>query len=394
MAHNYQNVSSFRHSPDYKYIDLAVRSFQDQSVTSNQQLQFQETRDSPIVNSAADYKLSVVRFEIDTYNLPLLNFQVQRNQNDANKGAYAVSLEYDDGLGGALPSSGAVHLQWSAQSPNEPVPSPPDQNEYGLQEFTPYYWCTSYQYFINLINTALDTAMQGLIFFVPALAGVEPPFLSWNADSLSATIYARESHFDSDVFPRVNIYFNRPLYSLLSTFSFINFETPQTFSQQHRLLMRRFNGANVTVLPDFGVDNLIWSKQELSTIANMSPISSIVFTSSTLPIVPNDLSQISVIIDGEVLNLGNTYNNSENIITDLSTNEDGYRPNLIYTPSAEYRYVSLLDNKIPIKSIDISVFFRDYTGRLRPLILPGGASASVKVLFKKLTADEKASTHN
>lgn len=390
MATNYQNVSSFRSNPTHKYIDLNVRSFSDSDTVTDRRLRFSDTRDEAVINSCADYEMSVVRFEIDSYQLPVINFQVKKGSSDLNRGAYAVYLEFDDGLGAPYLISSETPLFWTSQSQNTTVPPPPIDNPFQLQLFTDYYYCYSYQYFIELLNTALDVAMTELKGLVPAIAGVEAPFLAWDTDSQSAIIYARESHFDSDVFPKVNIYFNRPLYSFFSTFNYINF--PQRYPNLHKIELSRFNGANVTTLPAFGVDQLIFSKQETSTIGNMSPVSSIVFTSSSLPIVPNDLSTPQIYLDGEFLQLGNTYSNNENIITDLSNNE-GYRPNLIYTPSV-FRFVSLLNNTSPIKNIDISVFWRNYLGQLEPMILPAGASSSIKILFRKLSPAEKLNAHN
>lgn len=391
--YNQSLVSDFRHNSEYKYIDLAIKSFVESPAVANRQLRFSETRDAPIINNASLYKMSVIRFQLDTANLPAYFFQIARNQANVDLGAYTVTLEHDDGAGG-ISTTNPENLTWVPQNVEAPIPSPPNANQFGLQEFTEYYWGYSYQHLLELMNTALAAAMVQLVALVPALAPIEAPFLSWNADSQTATIYARESHYDTDVFPQIRIYFNRPLYALFSTFSWLNFDSPQTNNKQHQLLMSRFDGEKVVVLPNFGIDKLIFSEQEITTIANMSPVSSLVFTSSTLPIVANDLSNPTVFIDGQQVEFGRTYNQSENIITDLSTNEDGFRPNLLYNPTAEYRYVSLLQNTTPIKQIDISVYWRDYLGRLQPFYMPPGTNASIKLLFKRLDAGEHARTHS
>jgi hypothetical protein len=66
----------------------------------------------------------------------------------------------------------------------------------------------------------------------------------------------------------------------------------------------------------------------------------------------------------------------------MSTNEMCYRPEVSYVPSAEYRFVDLL-NDAPINQIDIQVYWKDKLSRLRNFYLPAGASCSMKILFQK-----------
>lgn len=60
-----------------------------------------------------------------------------------------------------------------------------------------------------------------------------------------------------------------------------------------------------------------------------------------------------------------------------------YKPNLLYVPSAEYRFISLVGHD-EIRTVDIGVFWKDKKGNLVPFVLQSGASASIKVLFRKL----------
>ena len=70
------------------------------------------------------------------------------------------------------------------------------------------------------------------------------------------------------------------------------------------------------------------------------------------------------------------------VITDLMTNQQGFRPNIIYNPTAEYRRIALTGN-MGIRNIDINVFWRSKTGQLLPFCLPSGGSATLKLLFEK-----------
>lgn len=127
-------------------------------------------------------------------------------------------------------------------------------------------------------------------------------------------------------------------------------------------------------------DYFIQLRQEISTIDAWCPISSIVFTSNQLPIILSQFSSTNTSGNSTDTNLiGNRF---ALVITDLMTNQQGFRPNVIYNPSAEYRRLTLTGN-MGIRNIDINVFWRSKTGQLLPFRLPSGGSASIKLLFEK-----------
>lgn len=121
-------------------------------------------------------------------------------------------------------------------------------------------------------------------------------------------------------------------------------------------------------------------KQEISTIDAWCPVSSIVFTSNQLPIIVSQFSSTNTTGNStDTTLIGNRF---ALVITDLMTNQQGFRPNVIYNPTAEYRRLSLTGN-MGIRNIDINVFWRSKTGQLMPFRLPSGGSASLKLLFEK-----------
>jgi hypothetical protein len=125
---------------------------------------------------------------------------------------------------------------------------------------------------------------------------------------------------------------------------------------------------------------LIKQPQELSTIDTWTPINAIVFTTTSLPIIVNQFSASSSI--GDKPPSGSTSNEFAFIITDIQSNDQGFRPNVLYTPTAEFRRIDLTGNQ-PIRNIDISIFWRSTTGALIPMVLASGAQASIKLLFEK-----------
>jgi hypothetical protein len=122
--------------------------------------------------------------------------------------------------------------------------------------------------------------------------------------------------------------------------------------------------------------------QEVSNIANWTPITSIVFVSATLPIVPNQVSTPVVFNNSQQISLGGNNAAVSNIITDLVVQTGEYRPNLVYIPSAEYRLVTLRGNQ-PLKNLDLQIFYRIKTGQLVPFRLGSGQTVTMKIAFLK-----------
>lgn len=127
-------------------------------------------------------------------------------------------------------------------------------------------------------------------------------------------------------------------------------------------------------------DYFIELTQEISTIDAWCPVSSIVFTSNQLPIIVSQFSSFNT--TGTAISSATIGNRFALVITDIMTNQQGFRPNLIYNPSAEYRRIALTGN-MAIRNIDINVFWRSKTGQLLPFRLQSGGSATLKLLFEK-----------
>jgi hypothetical protein len=89
-----------------------------------------------------------------------------------------------------------------------------------------------------------------------------------------------------------------------------------------------------------------------------------------------------IYLNGSATQLNNTYKNFSNIISDISTDEMVYKPELLFVPAAEYRRIDL-QNDQPLTQIDIQVFWKDKLGFIRAFSLPPNASCSMKILFER-----------
>lgn len=330
----------------------------------------------------------------------------------------------------------------------------------------PYYWCNSYDYFVGLVNKALEQASaanysylhdewitavgttdttKGIFYEAAYKSFPTPPFLDWEHDSLKASLYVNQCYnrylAANYAIPSITwasgvgtvsvpppftfrVALNPSLYALFNSFPATETLLTTTTGTVEKFYVLNINSSGYplvapaptiqrTLYSAYTFNDLIYSStaftytlinqpetaisynntdkfiqvhQELSTIDTWSPVNGIVFTTNTLPIVTNQFSSNSVINTARPsFDTGQQY---ALIITDLQTNEQGYKPNLLYNPTAEYRRIDMTGNR-GLTNIDIRVFWRAKTGQLIPFKLSSGISASIKILFQKKVLGEK-----
>jgi hypothetical protein len=132
---------------------------------------------------------------------------------------------------------------------------------------------------------------------------------------------------------------------------------------------------------------LVMTQNYNSTSTLWSPISSIVFSSTMIPIFPEQT--------GTPLTYGQGNNNTPTessadfapIITDIAIpveRADDYRGFLSYTPTGEYRLSSFTGSKIDLRNIDIQVFWKNrINSQLYPIGMFNLSSVSIKIMFRK-----------
>lgn len=126
-----------------------------------------------------------------------------------------------------------------------------------------------------------------------------------------------------------------------------------------------------------------------STDSLWSPVSSIVFTSTLLP-VKSEATGAPVVLG--TANIGfsqaTTPSAFQPIITDIALDTstgyaDSYRRFIYYAPSAEYRLSDFASSKQDIRNIDIQVYWKNrLDNQLYPVNMFNLSSVSIKVMFK------------
>lgn len=389
--------SNVENSAGYIYYDLQLFNIGNNKTPDDiSHLKFQETRSQPLVTKADDYDMSITRFQCDTYSLPIYEAEITPNQGNPDAMDLFVYFIYNDGVHDPNLgyNSGNVRMLWERVDFTKSVPVPPNQTPTGFQVDSSYYYSYDYSHILRMVNLALDKAMIAIragFPFLPDykdLTNVEAPFLVWQKESNSANLYARADYFDVSKTPTVQdpvieIYFNRSLYAMFNSFPVRKFSPINNFSAHYQIMVDSVKNSRVISGNfQFETERFICLPQEYSTISQWAPVSSLVFTSATLPIVVNQLSNVHLFQNNNLIQLSGATNNFRTIITDLSTNEQSYRPDIIYTPTGEYRWISLTTSQ-PISQFTLEVYWKSKVGKLIPFHLPAGGSCSMKVLFRK-----------
>jgi hypothetical protein len=446
--------------PDHIYYDVLITNFN--STSGNPiPIYFNENRTNPIIPCTGEYEMSIIRFQVDTPDLPVFIPIIEPNQTLNDLTNYVITLtikpQYrSDGVtANTTTYVSQASIIWITQDTSAFVPPGPSANGGYQSNVGDYYYCYSYQHFQSLVQATLVRAFtflqQALIddgysasTANKEIIGILPPIFSWDSTTSCAVISTPQYKADNAspafetryldalgvITPNiygVKMYFNSPLYQLFNSFNSIfkgqsnsitasntigsvvrgYYQNPVgynsiTFSPgeiltglNYEITILNQQGTNQiitpTIYPNEYPDNplttttrnlFIQTFQEFSTIVNWTPVDSIVFVSNTLPIVSNQLASPLIFNENQIIAGDGNNAKFAQIITDIVTNQQSYKPNLLYNPTAEYRMISLTGNR-PLTNVDISVFWRNKLGNLIPINLLSGGSCSLKFLFRK-----------
>jgi hypothetical protein len=381
---SFTNIST----PDKIYYDIQISNIDDID-TLPPVLNFIETRNNPFLYESDKYYMSIIRFSLETPNLPVFIPTIQPSPNtDINLTIYSVTLQWINPLDTSQIFTSQQFITYVPQSNIATLPPNPTQTDNGLQyNTTGYYNIYNYQYFIYLINNAFTLAYQQLLTQVTSaelnLPSSYSPILSWDTSNNTAILNCDVLGYSTTSTNYIKVFFNTALAQLFSSFPVRITSASSYLGLNTQIITDSYNNSNIIQYPPYNPTyDAIQVFQEFSTISLWSPVTSIVFTSNTLPIVSNQVSTPIIYNNGN--QLGSNGNNAliSQVITDFISNEGIYKPNLVYEPTAQYRYIELLSNR-PLNTFDLQVYWKDRQGVLIPFYLSSGCTATIKVLFTK-----------
>lgn len=301
-----------------------------------------------------------------------------------------------------------------------------------------YYWVYTYSHWVNLVNTALDNANQavynayvndfGLGDFATYTAWTQTypsPVMKYDENTGLFNIYLPDAFRQNTPAPAppsptsgtilqnavMSLYFNSNMEGLFSNFDNIYFNSPihappydWTYTPvgptlypvgYTNYILPNVKGLNDNVFDGSGVlvsgytGKYVKITQDYeSTTTLWSPIDSIVFVSTLLPLMNEQQAPPNNIGAGNIGTNSTSQSAFAPIITDvsldLSSDGTGYRKMIYYAPNAEYRMADFQNSKQDIRSIDIQVFWKNrLDNQLYPLSMFNLSSVSFKLMFRK-----------
>lgn len=171
-----------------------------------------EIQTNTILEKQSDYKFAVASWNIRSY-LPVFIATIQQGTNtDRNLMPFSVCFEY---LGNDYKTDliWEPDVKWISQTP---LPKPPSQNN-GIQDLNSspfYYYCNTYQKFVDIINTALRTSYNAFNAAHPGIHA-EAPHVQYDART---GLFALIGEFDyATGANRALVYVDALLYKYLDT---------------------------------------------------------------------------------------------------------------------------------------------------------------------------------
>jgi hypothetical protein len=399
-------------NPDKVYYDLTLSNANNGDINpaNSPLLIFNEQRQNAIIPNTGEYYMSIIRFQLDTTSLPILVPLIQDYPQQQitynnyypplppiippaiftatnNQTIYSITL-VDNTSGNEYQR----YIQWLPQIINNiDVPPPPAPTASSpLQKESEWYFCYNFEWFVNLVNNALQTALTD----AGLTSSADIAFLGWNTTTNTASIYLDETNF-TGASPLYSIFFNQALFTLFSSFpatyyGSVGVTNGKNYGIVPSVNLKGLNTISLPIVPSGATGTTcIQINQEWDTTSLWTPVSSIVFTSATFPIVPNRLSPAQTYYGGVLLNLTAEANNANfaQVITDIASADLCYKPTLIYSPDAQYRLIDMVGNT-PLTNINIQVFWKTKLGFFVPFRLATGNSCSMKLLFTKKTSEQ------
>jgi len=373
-------------SPNLLYYDVLISNFQNVNINTNH-AQYTESRQQAFLLEPSNYNLSVVRWTADTSSLPIWRCEIQPDSDDSNLSIYSVTLVYSG-------TPYQAYLNYIPQSKVTPVPTAPSLNGGIQSNLNLYYDVYSYQYVVYLFNLCFKDAFALLPQTIQDLTF--PPTMIFNPDNKTISLYCDQDYYDDTniIDPQIGIFFNVATAGLFSSFPYYVNKISDPNGLNYQLITNVFGLNNTSPFPPTSVPDdgtyqytALVIYQEYSTVSQWNPVTSMVITSTSLPVSPNAVSGTvkSTDINGYATTLTGQQNNVVfPIITDFcaDTSLSGYKPYIYYVPSAEYRRIQLLGST-PLTNIDVSLFWRGRDGQLNAFILGSGNTVTVKLLFEK-----------
>lgn len=370
-----------RPTDDHVYVDLKISNNTDNRAILSK---YDQTRTTQILDNPSNYYLSLVRWKVPGFELPLLIFPVEPNPldpNDPNYSQYSVTFETSTDIF-------QYHLFYISYNNPEVLVIPPT-NSPPYQQATSYYFIYDYQHFLNLLNHALYMAYLNV---TGKPVGALFPYMIFNPETRLFSLIAPIADYTVDITPipappadpttpptfdaDIKVYFNFKLFSLFNGLPariLPENSASSTLGRDVQILIRNYGNNffptqnSATPYPS----DFYEIKQNFASISYWSPVKQIIFITELIP------------INSEYTAVSN--NSFRKILTDfepVAETQTDIRTTFQYFPQGQYRLIDLIGTK-PVYNIDLQVKWIDINGHEYFVTIAPFQEFTAKLLFVK-----------
>ena len=297
--------------------------------------------------------------------------------------------------------SGPVYLEWVPQDSTIPVPLAPSANN-GNQVDTPYYYCYDYEWFVGILNTALQTAFQTILNKHVLIS--QCPFVTYSPDSKRFTLYSDSYCTLSLNNPSGGDSWGQCAPMCTETLNYLQMGEllqnllmfPSTAVDGYGDVALNFSQAPIVILPTQASaagglpGSWVALTSDWSPVASLwSPIGSLVFLTQYFPIRSEYVSAPTVFGDDDVGSssaVGVNYDSQQvlsDVIPNITDAADWRSQTTLYAPTI-LRWVDMPSGAYPLETIDFQLGWRNRnTGKVNILTMNPLSSFSVKILLQR-----------
>lgn len=229
---------------DELYIDLLLSNTIQSTKNQRVPIQFMQSSTQPILPSTNNYKLSIIRFALNTESLPIF-IPTMTSATETKNTIYSITMSYNN----------ITYQQYMQFTPQNINPTDPDE----------YFFVYSYQYVIYLVNKCIQQCLAGLNSSI-ALPTTTPPTMVIDPVTLISSLSIDDTYFGYNETNKINIYMNFSMYGLFASMPAIIVNT-DTLGMDYQL--NNLISTNSTLL-----------SQDYTTTPLWNPVGSIIFLSN------------------------------------------------------------------------------------------------------------------
>ena len=323
---------------------------------------FDESRDIIFITNGQKYFFSIIRFTLESNNIPIHIPKIKNGQADANMTNYCMQMIYSNG--GTTTPSIPVNLEYVCNNKfsNNYVAPPTIQ-----QQDDPYYYIYNVQDVVDMFNKASTRCLTNLISLQTGLS-CQAPKMIYNGDNTFSIYY--DDNFSSDI----SLYVNDDLLKLFGNFS-SRYEMNNGINNRFVVSNKLKNTATIDGT------TYTFETQSYPCFQNWSPVQSIVFNSS-IGVNMEYVSEPQILNNSSVF--GKSTDKVENVVTDIIlpiNNPTDYNSFIMYNANV-YREANLKVSEI--RNIGMSIHWKSKMGKNYPVMLSDGNNVTVKIKFEKI----------